>query len=82
MGWERLDGGYFLSKLVIGFIKIYKYFFSLLLGHNKCRFSPTCSNYMIEAIEKKGLLKGIFLGILRLLKCHPFSKKSGYDPLK
>jgi len=37
---------------------------------------------MIEAVEKKGLIKGFFLGIFRLLKCHPFSKKSGFDPLK
>jgi len=71
-----------LSKIIIFLIKIYKYFFSLLLGHNKCRFQPTCSNYVIEAIEKKGLIKGIYFGSLRILKCHPFSKKSGYDPLK
>lgn len=52
-----------------------------MLGYNKCKFYPTCSNYMIEAIEKKGLLKGLFLGTLRILKCQPFSKKSGYDPV-
>lgn len=77
-----MAGGNKLKKLAIFLIKIYKYCFSLLLGQYKCRFHPTCSNYAIEAIEKKGLLKGIFLGILRILKCHPFSKKSGYDPLK
>ncbi len=53
-----------------------------MIGYNKCRFYPTCSNYMIEAIEKKGLLKGLFLGTLRILKCQPFSKKSGYDPVE
>jgi hypothetical protein len=37
---------------------------------------------MVEAVEKKGLIKGIFLGTHRLLRCHPFSKKSGYDPVK
>jgi putative component of membrane protein insertase Oxa1/YidC/SpoIIIJ protein YidD len=37
---------------------------------------------MIEAIEKKGLIKGIYLGFLRILKCHPLSKKSGFDPVK
>ena len=77
-----MDGGIFLRCIAIFLIKIYKYFFSLLLGHYKCRFQPTCSNYVIEAIEKKGLIKGIFVGSLRILKCHPFSKKSGYDPLK
>jgi len=37
---------------------------------------------MIEAIEKKGLIKGFYLGIVRILKCHPFSKKTGFDPVK
>lgn len=71
-----------MVKIAIWLIKIYQYCFSLLFGNNKCRFSPTCSNYVIEAIQKKGLLKGIFLGILRISKCHPFSKKTGYDPVK
>jgi uncharacterized protein len=71
-----------MKYLLIKLIKFYQIFFSLLLGSNKCRFAPTCSNYMIEAIEKKGLIKGFFLGICRILKCHPFSKKSGFDPVK
>jgi putative component of membrane protein insertase Oxa1/YidC/SpoIIIJ protein YidD len=37
---------------------------------------------MLEALEKKGLVKGFFLGVRRILICHPFSKKSGYDPVK
>jgi hypothetical protein len=37
---------------------------------------------MIMAIEKKGIFKGVYLGIIRILKCHPFNKKSGYDPLE
>jgi len=45
-----------------------------------CRFVPTCSQYATEALKKHGLLKGIFLAILRFLKCHPFGKK-GYDPV-
>ena len=49
--------------------------------HNNCRFYPTCSNYMIEAITKYGSIKGLYLGIKRIIRCNPFSK-GGYDPLK
>ena len=66
-------------KLVIGLIKLYKILFSPLLG-NVCRFYPSCSDFMIQAIEKKGY-KGIFLGIRRVLRCHPFNK-GGYDPVE
>ena len=45
-----------------------------------CRFEPSCSNYMIEALQTHGVAKGLYLGILRLLRCHPFGK-SGYDPV-
>lgn len=71
-----------MAKLIIFLIKIYQYCFSLLFGSHKCRFRPTCSAYFIEAIQKKGLVKGLYLGIRRLLKCHPFSKHSGYDPVQ
>ncbi len=47
-----------------------------------CRFTPTCSQYALEAIEKYGALKGSYLAIRRLLRCHPFSGKSGYDPVE
>jgi len=47
----------------------------------KCKYYPSCSEYTIHAIEKYGSLKGIFLGIKRILRCNPFSK-GGYDPLK
>ncbi len=45
-----------------------------------CRFSPTCSAYALEALEKYGALKGSWLALRRLLKCHPFHK-GGYDPV-
>ena len=45
-----------------------------------CRFEPSCSNYMIEALQTHGVVKGLYLGIVRLLRCHPFGK-SGYDPV-
>jgi len=46
-----------------------------------CRFYPTCSAYAIEAIRKYGPLKGAFLSLKRILRCHPFNE-GGYDPLK
>lgn len=45
-----------------------------------CRFSPTCSHYMLEALKKYGLIKGSWLGIKRIAKCHPWGG-SGYDPV-
>lgn len=48
--------------------------------HLKCRFTPTCSNYAIEAIERFGVLKGSFLTLKRILKCNPLGP-SGYDPV-
>lgn len=47
----------------------------------RCKFYPTCSEYTKQAIDKYGIIKGIFLGIKRIVKCNPFSK-GGYDPLK
>ncbi len=46
-----------------------------------CRFRPTCSQYAYEAIQKYGALKGGFLAVKRLLRCHPFSKADPYDPV-
>ncbi len=68
-----------LSKLLIGFVRLYQAFLSPLLGA-KCRFTPTCSAYSIEAIKKHGPRKGLWLAIKRILSCHPWGK-SGYDPV-
>lgn len=46
-----------------------------------CRFEPSCSEYTKQSILKYGLTKGVFKGLIRILRCHPFSGKSGYDPL-
>jgi hypothetical protein len=46
-----------------------------------CRFEPSCSEYTKQAIQKYGLIKGVCKGIKRILRCHPFSGRSGYDPL-
>lgn len=71
---------WYLSKLLIYLVRFYQKFISPLKGPT-CRFYPTCSQYSIEAIRKYGALKGIYLTIRRLLKCHPFHS-GGYDPLK
>lgn len=64
---------------LINVIKFYKWGISPFLPH-ACRFKPTCSEYMIEAIEKFGLVYGVFLGIKRILRCHPWGG-SGEDPV-
>jgi len=64
---------------LIFLIRLYRVAISPLLGRN-CRFTPTCSAYAIEAIEKKGLFKGLMLAAKRLGKCHPFHP-GGHDPL-
>ena len=67
-----------MKYFLVGLIKIYQ--LMPLHSHSLCRFQPTCSNYMIEAIRKYGSIKGLFLGIKRILRCHP-KGKSGYDPV-
>ncbi|MCB0639924.1 MAG: membrane protein insertion efficiency factor YidD [Lewinella sp.] len=61
-------------------IRFYQIAISPLLGPNKCRFQPTCSHYMVEAIEEWGPFKGLWLGIKRIGKCHPWGPW-GYDPV-
>ena len=68
-----------LSYPFILLIKIYQFGISPLLG-SKCRYTPTCSHYSIEAFKKYGVFKGFFLTIKRILKCHPLGG-NGYDPV-
>ena len=68
-----------MSRFLIKLIKLYQKVPGKF--HYNCKFYPTCSNYMIEAITKYGSLKGLYLGIKRIFKCNPFSK-GGYNPLK
>lgn len=70
-----------MKKLMIILIRGYQIFISPLMGPSKCRFYPTCSTYFIQALEKYGFFKGSYLGIKRILKCHP-GHPGGYDPLK
>lgn len=72
-----------MKKIIIGLIIFYKKHISLYLEHLgiHCKYEPTCSEYMLQAIEEYGVKRGLILGIKRILKCNPFSK-GGYDPLK
>ena len=69
-----------MKKIMILLIRGYQIFLSPLLGSN-CRFTPTCSQYAIEAIRKYGVLKGGWMSIKRICKCHPWHP-GGYDPVK
>jgi putative membrane protein insertion efficiency factor len=64
---------------IIILIKGYQLLISPLLP-SSCRFEPTCSQYALEALKKYGFIKGAWLGIKRILKCHPWGD-SGYDPI-
>ena len=71
-----------MTKISIFLIKFYQNYISkYLLPGNKCRFYPTCSEYSLQAYKKYGFMKGTYLTIRRILKCHPFHE-GGYDPLK
>jgi putative membrane protein insertion efficiency factor len=67
------------KKIALGLIGIYQYIISPLFPPS-CRFTPTCSRYAIDAIERYGFAKGVFLAIKRIARCHPFTR-GGYDPL-
>ena len=69
-----------VRNLFIGLIQIYRRFLSPMLPPT-CRFEPSCSLYTVQAIEKYGVLKGLFMGILRVLRCHPFAR-GGFDPVR
>ena len=72
-----------LNKIIIFpfvlFIGVYQLIISPMLGSN-CRFIPTCSEYAMESLKEYGLIKGIFLSIKRIGKCHPWGSH-GYDPI-
>ena len=73
----------FLIEILIKLIKGHRYVLSPLLGHS-CRYLPTCSEYSIEALQKFGLFKGIYMGFTRILSCHPIKilgGGEGFDPV-
>jgi uncharacterized protein len=68
-----------LKGLFILFIRAYQVMIRPLL-RDACRFSPSCSQYAIEAVKKHGAFKGGYLGVKRMMKCHPWGPH-GYDPV-
>lgn len=68
-----------MRSVLIGAIRLYQIVLSPILGAS-CRFTPTCSQYTLEAIRKYGALKGSYLGARRILRCHPFHP-GGCDPV-
>jgi putative membrane protein insertion efficiency factor len=66
------------AMVIIALVRVYQWTLSPIVGR-QCRFQPTCSNYMIQAIEKYGALKGTLKGIWRIIRCNPFCR-GGYDP--
>ena len=69
-----------MKKLFLAMIRFYRRHISPLTPP-ACRFTPTCSAYAYEAIEKYGAWKGGFLALKRFLRCHPFTKADPYDPV-
>ena len=69
-----------MKHVLIFFVRLYQKFISPLFPAT-CRFYPTCSEYFIQAVQKYGALKGTWLGLKRISKCHPWHE-GGYDPLK
>jgi len=68
-----------VRQALIALVRGYQVVLSPMLG-GACRFEPSCSNYMIEALEVHGAVKGLLLGLWRILRCHPFGDH-GYDPV-
>ena len=78
-----------MKKIILKLIRFYQktdkiksqIFLSLGIPNHQCRFTPTCSNYTYQAIDKYGPIKGLWLGLKRITRCNPWNK-GGYDPLK
>ncbi len=75
----KMTPWYWPKLLILACIRIYRYIISPCLPPS-CRFTPTCSRYALEAVERYGLVKGLYLSARRVVRCHPFCS-GGYDPL-
>lgn len=69
-----------IKKVLIFMIKLYQKYISPLKRAPSCIYTPTCSLYALEALEKYGVVKGTYLAVRRVLRCHPFHR-GGYDPV-
>ncbi len=69
-----------MQKILIALLTVYKRLLSPLLP-SACRYRPTCSEYMLEAISLHGPMRGVWMGLKRLARCHPFHE-GGYDPVR
>ncbi len=69
-----------MKRVVLGAIVVYKKFVSPLFPPS-CRFTPSCSRYTLDAVEKYGVVRGLCKGAWRVARCHPFSQ-GGYDPVR
>lgn len=69
-----------VKKIFLFPVYAFKWLISPLLPHS-CIFLPTCSTYMVQAVEEFGIFKGFYLGLKRLFRCVPWQKKRGYDPV-
>ena len=74
---DRINEG--LKRFLVGLIKLYRLILSPWIGRS-CRFEPTCSRYTEEAIERFGSIKGTWMGVKRIGRCHPWHE-GGYDPV-
>lgn len=72
--------GKVIREILVALVRIYQLTIAKLLGQ-RCRFYPSCSQYMIDAIRNKGAIRGVWMGIVRIFKCHPFHP-GGYDPAR
>ena len=69
-----------IADLMIKAIRFYQKYLSGLKVNTHCIYTPTCSQYAIEALQKYGAVKGLWLSVRRILRCHPWGK-GGYDPV-
>ena len=69
-----------LTEAMVAMVRFYQQALHGLVGYGNCRFSPTCSEYMVQALRTHGPVRGLGLGLWRILRCNPFCK-GGYDPV-